>query len=635
MLVSMAKAHMIGHRRHLDEVLTLLHRRQAVHLIDVSDDSDVPLPPLRIDEDRVSEIEELRYLKARIDAVLGLVAAPPPPDRDTTTAGPADLTVLRTQLDELSPRLEELVRRRDELANESEVLPRYLASLRGLMPLIPEMTDFTGYETTALLIDSRSADVVGELIASLAEVVGANFEIISDHVGPDTIGAVLVFPETRAADVNSLLGREQLTQVRLPTRFRGMPFRQAIAAMEQRIGELPDAIETTDAEIDELVMSLGFWSACRAHLVDRLEQLDAIGHLGATLQTFVISGWVPEDELDSLRDDLAREVGPEIVVEPAPPSDTDRPPVLMQNPAPARPFQFLVGLLGLPKYGTIDPTRMMAVFLPCFFGIMLGDVASGTALLLLSFVAHRRLRARSEVVRDLTTVLMMCAGWSIVWGVVYGEFLGDFGHRVFGWDPLWINREEAIEPLLVFALAIGAAHIVLGLVLGGLQAIRSHDRHRLTERIAMLVSLIGLFLIVGVAADSLPGGVMPPAAAAVVVGLAVLIALGGPMGALLGPLELIGTVGNVLSYLRLAAIGLASVYLARVANELGDAAPLAFGIIVAALFHVLNLALGTFSPTIQSLRLHYVEFFDKFHEPGGEAFRPFGAGDTVRRRSVM
>jgi V/A-type H+-transporting ATPase subunit I len=538
---------------------------------------------------------------------------------------------LRTQLDEIAPRLEELVTRRDDLTNESEVLPRYLESLRGLLPLMPETLDFTGYETTVLLIDSRSADVLGDLMASLADVVGTNFEIISDRVGPDTIGAVIVFPESRSAEVRSLLGREQLTQVRLPPRFRGMPFHQAIAAMEQRVTELPGAIESTDAEIDGIVRSLGFWSACRTHLVHRLEQLDAVAHLGATLHTFVISGWAPERELASLRTDLDDEIGHEVVIEQCPPEDSDQPPVLMENPAPARPFQFLVGLLGLPKYGTIDPTRLMALFLPFFFGIMLGDIAYGVLLATLSYLAHRRFRTRSDVVRDLTVVLMMSAGWSILWGVVYGEFLGDLGHRVVGLEPLWINREEAIEPLLVLALAIGAAHIVLGLVLGGLQALRSHNRTQFGERAAMLVSLIGLFFVVGVAADSLPTGVLPPAAGAVIVGLAVLIALGGPMGLLLGPLELIGTVGNVLSYLRLAAIGLASVYLARVANELGTAIPLVFGIMVAALFHALNLALGTFSPTIQSLRLHYVEFFDKFHEPGGTAFRPFGADDTIRQ----
>ena len=228
----------------------------------------------------------------------------------------------------------------------------------------------------------------------------------------------------------------------------------------------------------------------------------------------------------------------------------------------------------------------------------------------------------------------MSAGWARVWGFVYGDFFGALGRRALGMQPLWIDREEAITPLLLFALAIGAAHIVLGLVLGGVQAIRSRRPHLLAERAAMLVALVGLFLIAGVAADRLPSGVMPPAAGAVIVGLAVLMALGGAMGIFMGPLELLGTVGNVLSYLRLAAIGLASVYLARVANELGAAAPLLIGIIVAAFFHALNLALGAFTPTIQSLRLHYVEFFGKFHEPGGEPFHPFGAGDSQNKRVV-
>ena len=95
----------------------------------------------------------------------------------------------------------------------------------------------------------------------------------------------------------------------------------------------------------------------------------------------------------------------------------------------------------------------------------------------------------------------------------------------------------------------------------------------------------------------------------------------------MGPLELIGIVGNVLSYLRIAAIGLASVYLARVANELGATGPVWMGVMVAGLFHTLNLALGTFSPTIQALRLHYVEFFGRFFEEGGRAYRPFGGGE--------
>jgi V/A-type H+-transporting ATPase subunit I len=67
-----------------------------------------------------------------------------------------------------------------------------------------------------------------------------------------------------------------------------------------------------------------------------------------------------------------------------------------------------------------------------------------------------------------------------------------------------------------------------------------------------------------------------------------------------------------------------------VANELGARAPLWIGILIGLLFHALNLALGAFSPTIQALRLHYVEHFGKFHEGGGTEFFPFGAEPRSR-----
>lgn len=93
----------------------------------------------------------------------------------------------------------------------------------------------------------------------------------------------------------------------------------------------------------------------------------------------------------------------------------------------------------------------------------------------------------------------------------------------------------------------------------------------------------------------------------------------------MAPVEMLGVVGNVLSYLRLAAIGLSSVYLALVGNELaGLVGNLWLGVVIASLFHALNLALAAFSPTIHALRLHYVEFFSKFYEEGGVPFRPFG-----------
>ena len=96
MLTPMTKVHLIGHRRRLADVLTFLHRRRVLHLVDATEDPGVHLPPLRFDQAQVREVETLRYLRARVDAVLGLVSSAPPSDRDGERIGPDDLEQLRT-----------------------------------------------------------------------------------------------------------------------------------------------------------------------------------------------------------------------------------------------------------------------------------------------------------------------------------------------------------------------------------------------------------------------------------------------------------------------------------------------------------------------------------------------------------
>lgn len=620
MLVPMTKVHIVGHRSSLDAALACLHDLGVVQLIAVTDDPTVRLPPMAVDEARIHETEQLRYLRTRLAALLALAPSLP------AAPGPVDTAQVRAELDASAAAIEAAVGRIDDLTAEKETLPRYLESLRRLLPLVPELTALGGYDTMAVVLDARHSGVLGDLNGALTDILGGNFEIISDRVDRDTVGAVLVFPRPRRADVEALVGREQVSRLRLPARFEGTPFRQAITAMAERLAGLDDEIAAAREAVVNLIRAHATWSGALATVDARLEELAAVRSVGATTHTFVVSGWVPSSELPRVEETLTERLAGALVVEEAAVGEGEEPPVLMENAGPARHFQSLVRLLAVPRYGALDPSGLMSVFLPLFFGMMLGDIGYGIILLVGAVLLARARRQRPGMVTDLARIFILSASWTVVWGVVYGELFGDLGHRLFGMEPLWINRENALTPLLIFSLAVGGVHVLLGLILGVHVSRRAGDRHALARRAGTLVALVGLFLAAAAVVGVLPAGFMTPAIAAVLVGLVVLIAIEGPMGMLLGPLELMETLGNVLSYLRIAAIGLASVYLARVANELGAAGPLWFGILVAVLFHALNLVLGAFSPTIQALRLHYVEFFGKFHETGGRDFTPFGGG---------
>ncbi|HXX53873.1 MAG TPA: V-type ATPase 116kDa subunit family protein, partial [Thermodesulfovibrionales bacterium] len=117
------------------------------------------------------------------------------------------------------------------------------------------------------------------------------------------------------------------------------------------------------------------------------------------------------------------------------------------------------------------------------------------------------------------------------------------------------------------------------------------------------------------------------AARPLIIGTVVLMSFLFAAGGLLAPLELLKSIGNIISYVRIMAIGLASVLLAFLANKMvGMMGDVVVGIIFATLLHIINIALGVFSPTIHSIRLHYVEFFSKFVEHGGRRFEPLGKG---------
>ncbi|MCK4269210.1 MAG: V-type ATP synthase subunit I, partial [Methanogenium sp.] len=163
-------------------------------------------------------------------------------------------------------------------------------------------------------------------------------------------------------------------------------------------------------------------------------------------------------------------------------------------------------------------------------------------------------------------------------------------------------------------------HVFLGLILGIINALSNKKIKHAIEKTGLLVMVTGLIIILVSAAGVLPDYMLSPGIALVIIALPLIIYGGGA----LGTIEIMGTVGNILSYARLMAIGMASVILAIVANELGAAIGVAvIGVIVAVLLHTLNIILAMFSPSLHTIRLHLVECYSKFYEGGGRMYTPF------------
>ncbi|MEZ5316750.1 MAG: V-type ATPase 116kDa subunit family protein [Vicinamibacterales bacterium] len=620
MIVRMLRVRIAGPRARLDETLGVLQDLAVLH-VDRPPVAEAPAP----DPGAARERRHLDRALADVETALDRLEAP----ASARGAAPAwtsvpPLPVLADAMRRarrVRRRADALATRRSALDDERHVLLRYREFFQAFEALLGHELTWPDGQAFYVVLRRGSGGAVDDVRGSLEAALGGEVELLARALSTGETAVLILASAAAAPRVSSLLAAARVDELPAPAGLGETNLLRALPAIRARLDAIAREERAVDADRAALARSEDDWLAgVRAWLRDRLAQLDARACAWAAEHLFIIEGWLPAARLGDLQARLAASLGPAVVVSPLGAEDwrDEHAPVTLRNPPLFRPFEVLTRMLPLPRYGTIDPTPFVALFFPALFGLMLGDVGYGLMLAALALV----LRVRStpdSALRSVSLVALACASSAVVFGVIFGEFFGSLGARV-GLHA-FVDREQATIPFLGFAIALGGVHILLGLVLAGLGAWRRGHRREAVGRgvtFAMLVLTVLLLLAVF---EVLPRRLFTPLVVAVLVAFVVLVALEG----LTAVIELLSTFGHILSYARIMAIGTASLMLAVVANQMvGALGSVLVGAVFALLFHLVNFAIGVFSPTIHALRLHYVEFFGQFFSPGGMAYRPFG-----------
>ncbi|MGA7194800.1 MAG: V-type ATPase 116kDa subunit family protein, partial [Anaerolineales bacterium] len=383
----------------------------------------------------------------------------------------------------------------DQLSNEKKRLEQLESVLRQLEPVADVDLDVSALRnshyvhSTLGLIPAANVD---RLQTSLARVPHVFLTLRSDSEKP----VVWLAGSQSNSDVLDRAARSAyLNPLVLPDEYQGTPAK-IIESLHRSIEEAQRSIAGAKESLAKLA------ETHKQDLLNLLGQVhtsrvlsDAIVRYGQLKHTYVVTGWVPVDDLDGLTNRL-RAASKEILIEDLPTTrygENLNVPVALSTNKFLRPFQMLVNTYARPLYGELDPTLLMAVTFPLLYGAMFGDLGQGLVLLVLGLLIHNRVFAKG--MQSLGLLIAYCGASAAVFGYLYGSIFGFEGQSIdtylhFHFEPLWISPIENILSILSLAIDVGIVLLLFAFLLGIFNNIRSKDWAHLFFGHTGLVALI-------------------------------------------------------------------------------------------------------------------------------------------------
>jgi V/A-type H+-transporting ATPase subunit I len=634
MIAQMDRVEVVCLRESLTEISTFIQSQGVMHMEEVplvlEEDPDF-LHRNHLNDEQREEFELLDAFRRNIAEIRPLLNASP--SNSAITVATQKLTTQgqdawRSLARTISRNMRRLARQRINIQDNLEVLNNFKQNLESISPLIQKKDVRLGKDARAFVIKGDVARALERLKEVLQERIGADATLISRTMGRSAAVGVITHPEAKSDAVAEVMREQHIAPVDVPDQALGdLSISQLVAKVSQNVQSQETNLAGVQSEIDAYSEEIAADVLALERIVnDRVSQYTVCGNFANSELLGVIHGWIPNDAVASFTAELEEKFPGKIAVDLLPTDDVEpnRIPTMLKNHSWFKPFEVLLMLFKPPTYGTYDPTALVAVSFIMFYGFILGDAAYGLIIMGAGFWIKRKWD-HINIVRSIGVIAMWMGLSSIVWGIIYGEYFGDFGEINLGL-PYLFHRAHEPDTLLLYGIMFGVVHIPLSLILGIREKLAHGHKHHAYEQLGMLMGLTGIGIAVfGGYADWPVFNTTPMLVLAGILfigGAGLLLGLMGAMG-LIQILEIISLVGNVMSYARLMALGVASIALADIANGAARDLPIYMGIPIALLVHVANIGIGVFSPTLHSLRLNYVEFLPKFYSPEGNGYKPF------------